>query len=267
MSFNLDSITKGVACRPPRIILLGVEKIGKSTFAAGSANPVFIPVKGEEGIDDLQVDQFPVCQSHADVMQALATLGNDQHGFGTACIDSTSALEPLIWDAVCQQYGGKDGQTVSTIEEVLGGYHKGYTVALDYWRAITEWLDHLRSSKNMASILIGHVKVKRFDDPTTGASYDQYQWDIDAKAASLLSRWSDAILFANKKVVVQKEDVGFQKQVARGVDIGGGNHFLYTKKTPAHPGGGRGVYGRLPAELPLHWGNYMDAVQAVMAAE
>jgi hypothetical protein len=48
MAFNLESITCEKRLRAPRIVLLGVEKIGKSTFAAGSANPIFIPIRGEQ---------------------------------------------------------------------------------------------------------------------------------------------------------------------------------------------------------------------------
>jgi len=43
-----------------------------------------------------------------------------------------------------------------------------------------------------------------------------------------------------------------------------GNRYLFTRKTPAHPGGGRGVYGQLPYELPLQWSAYSEAVAAVI---
>jgi hypothetical protein len=111
----------------------------------------------------------------------------------------------------------------------------------------------------MASIVIGHVKVKRFDDPA-GPSYDQYQFDLNDRAANLLYRWADVILFANTKVIVKTEDAGFGKEKGRGIDITGGARFLYTQKRPSHPGGGRGVFGQLPYELPLSWSNLMDAV-------
>lgn len=254
MAFNLDSITKGTRQRPPRIILLGVEKIGKSTFAAGSDRPIFLPIRGEEGIDSIDVPQFPAAQSLADVQQALYSLYQNEHDWGTVVIDSASALEPLVWADTCARNGNAE-----SIEKVGGGYGKGYTEALSSWRVLTEALDALRSERNMASIIIGHVKVKRFDDPC-GDSYDTYNFDLHEKAANLLYRWADVILFCNTKVVVKKEDVGFNKEKARGIDIAGGARFLYTQKRPAHPGGGRGVFGRLPYELPLDWQSFMQAV-------
>jgi hypothetical protein len=189
-------------------------------------------------------------------MSALYSLYSEQNSYGTVVIDSASALEPLVWADVCQRNGNVD-----SIEKVNGGYGKGYIESVSAWRLLTEALDALRAELNMASILIGHVKVKRFDDPT-GDSYDQYQFDINAQAANLLYRWADVILFANTKVIVKKEDVGFNKEKHRGIDITGGARFLYTQKSPAHPGGGRGVYGQLPYELPLSWANFMDAVAA-----
>ena len=258
MAFTLDSISSGVRNRAPRIVLLGVEKIGKSTFAAGADSPIFIPIKGEEGIDALDVKQFPTCNAFNDVMSCFSTLYAEQHDYGTCVLDSSSALEPVIWTATCEVNGNAE-----SIEKVGGGYGKGYTEALKQWRLLTEAMDALRAEKNMAFILIGHVKVKRFDDPA-GDSYDQYQWDLNDKAANLLYRWADVILFTNTKVVVKKEDTGFKKTKNRGVDAFQGQRFLFTQKTPAHPGGGRGVYGRLPYELPLNWQSFRDAVAAAM---
>lgn len=260
MAFDLNSITAGTCLRAPRIVLLGVEKIGKSTFAGCADRPIFIPIRGEEGIDALDVPKFPAVNSMDDLRETLYALYSGQHDYGTVVIDSTSALEPLVWADTCARNGN-----AKSIEKVGGGYGKGYTEATYIWREIAEALDNLRSHRNMASILIGHVKVKRFDDPA-GPSYDQYQFDIHDKAASFLYRWADVILFANTKVIVKKEDVGFGKEHARGVDIGEGARFLYTQKRPSHPGGGRGAYGRLPYELPLSWAAFMDAVAKASAA-
>lgn len=243
--------------RAPRIILLGVEKIGKSTFAASSDNPIMIPIKREEGVDDLAVSKFPVCQTFNDLMQCFSTLYTSEHNFGTVVVDSASALEPLIWDDTCHKNGNAD-----SIEKVNGGYGKGYIEALKQWGLVVEALDALRATKNMSSIIIGHVKVKRFDDPN-GSSYDQYQFDLNDKASALLYKWADLILFCNTKVVVTTEKLGFNKEKHRGIDIAEGQRFLYTQKRPSHPGGGRGVYGRIPYELPLSWASFINAVASV----
>ncbi len=260
MVFDLASISVEKQLRAPRIILLGVEKIGKSTFAASSDSPIVIPIKGEEGVDALEVPKFPTCMDFFQIRECLETLYSQQHEYGTVVVDSASALEPLIWNETCRVNGNAE-----SIEKVNGGYGKGYIEALAQWRVLTECLDALRTTRNMASIIIGHVKVKRFDDPA-GPSYDQYQFDINDKAANLLYRWCDAILFCNTKVVVKSEEVGFNKKRGVGVDISAGQRFLYTQKMPAHPGGGRGAFGQLPYELPLSWQAFSDAVMAVVTS-
>jgi len=267
MAFDLKSITQDVVIRAPRIILLGVEKIGKTCFGCGTQfdedgtisqtginSPIVIPVRGEEGADALGVPMFPTCKSLGDLFEAIGSLCDD-HEYRTVVLDSASAMEPLIHDAVCDE-GNAD-----SIEKVGGGYGKGYTEAVAKWRQLTNGLDVLREH-GMASIIIGHVKVKRFDDPT-GDSYDQYQFDIHDKAANLLFRWADLILFCNTKVAVKKEDVGFDKTKKRGIDTSGGKRYLFTQKRPAHPGGGRGLYGQLPYELPLDWAAFEAAVGTI----
>ena len=259
MAYDLSQISSGKCVRAPRIILLGVEKIGKSTFAAGANQPVFLPIKGEEGIDDLDVNRVPVCQTVADVFGWLKFLHEGQHEFQSVVIDSVSTLALMMHAEICAR------GNVKSINDVGGGYGKGTDEAVGIWQDITVWLDAIRRDRNMASILVGHVKIKRFDDPG-GDSYDQYQMDVHEKVSNLLFRWADSILFCNNKVVVKEEQLGFHKDNVkkRGIEIQAGSRWLYTQKRPAHPGGGRGVYGRLPYELPLSWEAFTAAVSAAM---
>lgn len=262
MAFDLESISTGSILRPPRIILLGVEKIGKSTFAAAADDSVIIPIMGEEGIDDLSgCGKIPVCSSINEIISWLDFLRTKDHPYRTIAIDSGSALSPLIDAESCAQLGlAKDGEgTTENIMKAGGGWGVGPRQSRVTWRNLTTWLDTLRSERNMVVILIGHVIVRRFDDPN-GDSYDQYQWDIHEKDAALLYRWADSILFANTKVVVKEEDAGFGKKTRRGIETNPETRFLYTQKRPAHPGGGRGVYGRLPYEIPFSWAHFRDAV-------
>jgi hypothetical protein len=241
------------------MILLGVEKIGKSTFAGSADRPAIISVKGEEGVDAIEAWKIPSPVNHFDeCIGWLSALHQQPHDHGTVVIDSTSALEPLVWACVCREHN----ETI--LEKVMGGWGKGYIETLKYWTRLTEWLDALRRDRGMASILIGHVKIKRVDDPIAG-SYDAYMWDIHEKAASLLYRWADLTLFANSKVIVKSEDAGFNKETKRGMDPMGGR-YLYTQKKPSHPGGGRGAFGRIPYELPLSWDAFVQAVSIARAS-
>lgn len=256
--YDLSGVTTDVVVRAPRIILLGGAKIGKSTFAAGAKNPIFIPVKREEGVDALNCAKCPVSETFEDVIGWLGAIYNGNHEHETVVIDSSSTLEPLIWEAVVKR--AESGNSIGTVN---GGYHKGYIEALTEWRAMTDWLDVLRRDRNMTSIIIGHVKVKIFNDPE-GNSYDQYIWDIDQSAASTMYKWADSILFCKKEVITTKEKLAFGKEKSRGVELRPDERCLCTKDRPAHPGGGRYPFGSLPYQLPLQWNAFQDSVSQVM---
>lgn len=249
MALSLSSISIDTAIRAPRILLYGTEKIGKTTFAAGAPKPVFLSIKGEQGTDGLGVAKFPTIESFEMTMDAIETLYKSDHDYQTIVIDSVSTLEPAIWQHVCK-IDGKE-----TIERVLGGFSKGYIEALKYWRAITDGLDALRDHKNMISILIGHVTVKPFNDPLTDP-YDTYISTLHNKAASALQQWADVILFANSKVSRLDKDIGSGRATMTA------ERKLFTQKRPAHPGGGRHIYGRLPYEIDLSWSAFENAIAA-----
>lgn len=267
MSFNLASICSDAVIKAPRIIVLGTEKIGKTTFSCGSRveggrvvevglnSPVVISVKGEEGADGIAVPKFPVAQNIDDIMSAIGSLYSGEHKFKTVVLDSASALSPIIYDDVCQEFG------VSNIRKVPG-FRTGEAAIQARWRTLLSGLTALREDYAMSSILIGHVKVKPFKNPE-GDNYDTYDFDLDSEVAEMLKRWADLILFCNTKTIIKKEgeDSQFSKAKKRGMDISGGQRFLYTQKRPSHPGGGREAFGNLPYELPLDWESFQTAIQ------
>lgn len=269
MALSLADIKADSEIRAPRILLLGVEKVGKSAFAVGSRfeddqrveeglnDPIVLQFRGEEGVDDFAVPRFPVLDSFDQVMEALEVLYTQDHKHRTIVGDSITTLEKLIWSHLCNAYG------VDSLEKVLDGFGKGFSEAEKVFRQFLDGLDSLRRTKGMGVILIGHVKVKTFHDPS-GEDYDQYQLDAHEKIASAVMRWADLIMFATTKTAVMTKDAGFNKEKARAVDPTGGRRYLYTKKRPAHPGGGRGIYGELPFELPLDWAEFSAAVDKVI---
>lgn len=256
MALSLASIQSAKRTKPPRIVLLGVEKIGKSTFASQAPNAIFIPIRGEQGIDSLDAQSFPVAQKFEDVMESLGVLYAEDHDYKTVVIDSASALEPLIWDATCRENNAK------SIEQVNGGFGKGYIEALKQWREMLDGLDALREDKDIGCIVVGHVKAKLFNDPVADP-YDTYILDLQDRATNLLYRWADCILFANRKTVIREvADAKDSKKTIARHGKGTNDPILHTQKRPAHPGGGRGVYGQLPYELPFVWESFQEAVNA-----
>lgn len=225
--------------KPPRILIYGPQKIGKSTFGSNSNKPVFIQT--EDGLDALNADAFPLSQSYNDVMANITTLATEEHGYKTVVVDSLDHLEPLIWKHLCQEHN------VKTIEEVLKGYGKGYVLALDLWREYLTALDYLRDEKDMTIIQIAHAHIKRFESPITDA-YDKYEIKLHKLAAGLLAEKSDIILFANYWVGITKESESSRQKDddKRKRAVGTGERILYTEERPAFIAGNR--YS-LPSEI------------------
>ena len=246
----LKQIHSGRRYSPPRLLCYGVEGIGKSTLAADAPKPIFIPT--EDGLDQIECDSFPLATRLADVEAALRSLREEEHNYETVVIDSLDWLERLIWDALCEQYG------VTSIEKVDGGYAKGYTHALTHWRRVLDDLGTLRNQRSLCVILLAHAKIEKFEDPEHSA-YDRYSPRLHKHANALVTEWTDAVLFATRKIITKTEDAGFNRErtIASGLGAGGGERILRCVGSPACVAKHR--YG-LPAELPLSWLALMQAL-------
>ncbi len=238
----LGAITSGRSRLPPRILLYGIEKIGKSTLAASAPKPIFIQT--EDGLGEIDCDRFPLATNYEQVTANIEALINHPHEYQTAVIDSGDWLERLIYDRTCKD------SNVASIELAAGGYGKGYAIALGYWRNILEMLDACRE-RGMVVIVICHAIVEKFDDPDS-ASYDRYSPKLHKKTSGpLLTEWADAVLFATRKIRVAVEKEGMKKRAtATPIGKSGGDRFLRCVGSPSCVAGNR--YS-MPDEIPLGW--------------
>jgi AAA domain len=194
MAFDLASISKSGGLKPPIALLYGVPGVAKTTFCAGAPNVIFALT--EDGMGSNRAPHFPQLQSFSDILQIIDTLGSQEHNYQWLAIDSLSALETLIFNAVCAE------NNVPTIETL--GYGKGYLQALDKWEQLLSWLTALRDRRNMGILLVCHAEVLTFKNPE-GDDYDRYQIDLDKRAMKLFRKYCDLIGFMNYKVVIKKE--------------------------------------------------------------
>lgn len=253
MSNPLSVIQRtGQKPKPPRIMLYGPHKIGKTTFAAQAPAPIFIQI--EDGLDAIDAQAFPRAESYDQVIEQLDMLGANDHQFQTLAVDSLDWFERLVWAKVCANNG------VKNIEDI--GYGKGYVQAVDLWKAFLERINGLRDVRGMASILLAHAEVKRFDAPDKTQSYDRYQPKLHKAAGALVSEAVDVIGFANYEVHVVKTEIGFKKEKATGT--GSGARALYLEERPAFVAGSR---YRMPEKIPLDWSAFAAAFNAAMTPQ
>lgn len=241
MAFNLSSIKRSEGIKAPRVMIYGPHGLGKTTFGAGAPNPVFILT--EDGLGRLEVDHFPLATSYQDVLDAIGSLYSEDHNFGTVVIDSLDWLDNLIWADINGKYDAKDL-----------AYGKGAVIAADYWREILSGLGALRDERGMAVVLIAHTEIKRFDSPET-EPYDRYRPKMQERSSALIQEWCDAVFFCNYRVITKETEVGFNKEVRRGVTTG--ERLMYTTEKPAYLAKNR--YS-LPDSLPLSWESFANAI-------
>jgi hypothetical protein len=246
MAFDLSSIKKGKSIHAPRIFMYATHGIGKSTFAAAAPDPIFICT--EDGLGSIDTSSFPLAKRGADVMEAIRTLYTQPHDFKTVVLDSADWLENLLVKEIEDSHDAKEL-----------AYGKGALMLADKWREVLDGLNGLRNDKNMAVIIIGHCEIKRFDSPEV-EPYDRYQPKLQSRASALVQEWADAVLFANFRTIVKKDDVGFNKSVSRGITTG--ERLLYTQETPAYYAKNR---YQLPPSLPLDWNAFAGALAASAA--
>jgi hypothetical protein len=214
-----------------------------STFAAQAPHPIFITI--EDGLNEIDCASFPLAKTLIEVEGYLSALAKEPHDYQTVVIDSCDWLEQLIWDDVCRLNNS------ATIDKVDGGFGKGYTAALGFWRHLLELLNVLHKQRKMAVILIAHAKVERFEDPESSA-YDRYSPRLHKHACARLAEWADAILFATRKFRTETEDAGFGKKrtIAVGVGKDGGERVIRSVGGPTCVAKNR---YNLPHQFDLSW--------------
>ena len=238
---TLASIIKGVQPEPFRLLIHGIEGIGKSTFAAQAPDPIFIQT--EDGLTRIDVPKFPLAESFDAVTGHLNALLNEKHDYQTVVIDSIDWLEKLAVQKVLEKH--KDKTTLAEFD-----YGKGYALLIPLFETIIDLLNRLRRLRKMNVVFIAHTKTEKVEDPS-GSSYDQYAPRLDKRINGMVREWSDLIAFATVEIFRTTKDEGFKRErvVASAVkDSTGSDRILILESSPSIVAKSRYA---LPAKMPL----------------
>ena len=234
---DLKRVTEGKQQREPRVLVYSADGVGKTRFAAGAPDPFFIDVNR----GSLQYDVKRVLpDTWSEALEWIDAVEKNQVKCKTLIVDSISDLEHM---------GNAEFFPGTTIDKWDGGYGRGEGFALTRWRELISSLERVWAS-GKGIVLVGHMQVKHFDDPT-GAGYDRYEIAARQKIAGLIRQWSDYVFFANLEVAQQKVG-GENKAVTSGV------RWLHTQRSPAFDAKSRGTT-LFPERILLSWDEFAKA--------
>lgn len=185
----LSKIVKGTLDLPPRIVLIGQIKIGKSTYASKAPDPLFIAAEdGLTGLEEtprLQPHTYQEVKDILDEIEGAASLT-----FKTLVIDTLDWLERMVHEFICK----RDKQPTN-IDEYLGGFGKGDKAAATEAVSMCAQLDRIRHKHKVGIIILSHAQIKAITLPGSDP-FDRYMMKGGKQWTGVFGEWPDAVLFA-----------------------------------------------------------------------
>jgi hypothetical protein len=223
-------ITSGKQTRAQRVVIYGVESVGKSTFAAQFPNPLFLDVEG--GTSHLDTDRASI-DTASDLEAAIREC--QTASYDTIIIDSIDWTERLLVEQLLAENKKK------SVEDF--GYGKGWVMTAEKMARLLGSLESLINvGKNV--VLIAHSKVQRVEPPDLLAAYDRYELKMSKQSSPLVKEWADELWFFKFKTKTVESESGRSK------GIGGKERIILTTHSAAYDAKTR---SGLAEELPMAW--------------
>lgn len=224
-------INKGVIKSAQKVVVYGVEGIGKSTFASQFPDPLFSDTEGSTNA--LDVSRFDSINIWGDLVEQARYVKSHQP-CATYVIDSIDWAERLCMEAICKKH------SKNSIEDF--GYGKGYTLLAEEFGSFLNLLQDIVDN-GINVVLVAHSTIRKIERPDDENSYDRYELKLQKKTAPLVKEWCDMLLFANYQTYTQKTTDG--KVKAKGKQ-----RMMYCNYSPVWDAKNR--HG-LPDELPFEF--------------
>lgn len=242
----LDYVSNAPQSVGIRMVIAGVEKVGKTTLGCNAPRVLLIPL--EQGFAGVTVNKTPMLTSYEDFLALLdeivAKVQTQSFEYKTLTIDSATALERLIHDKVLRSdpTWAAGNKKAITMESALGGYGKAYQYANELFHGVLQRFDWLANS-GINIVLTCHVFAATVIDPTAG---EYNTWDLllhspkNQKAygkREMLTQWADFLGFLHEPIYVVEGE-----RLNKAVSANQGR-VLAVNRTPGYVAGNR--YGML----------------------
>ena len=242
------NISRGRIPGAKKVVIYGVEGIGKSTLAAQFPGVLFIDTEGST--KELDVARFDPPTSWAMLLAEVQYVIDHPQICQTLVIDTADWAEQIMIADICSK-NKWDGLEAP-------GYGKGYQYAAEEWgsQLLNRLTDVVRRGVNV--VFTAHALLRKVDLPEESNSYDHWEMKTSKKVAPMLREWADMVLFLHYDIQVYKSGEKDKKGKAQG-----GRRVMETTHTPYWDGKNR--YG-LPDKLPLDFGQIAGLFAGPIAA-
>lgn len=229
-----------------KVVIYGPEGIGKSTFASGFPEPVFIDTEGST--NSMDVARLPKPTSWQMVLDQIAYIKNHPDTCKTLVIDTIDWAEAMCVQSICDKHQKKG------IEDF--GYGNGYVyVKEEMGRFLNRLTEVVEAGVNV--VLTAHAQIRKFEQPDEMGAYDRWELKLGKKTSSqtspLIKEWADMLLFANYKTISVATDDKGKKFKAQG-----GTRVMYTAHHACWDAKNR--YG-LPEEVPFEYSSIAHIIE------
>lgn len=239
------NISRGKQLTAQKVLIYGVEGIGKSTFASQFPRPLFIDTEGST--KHMDVMRFDPPTSWSMLLDQVAYVKAHPSCCETLVIDTADWAERLCISNICAK------RDVTGIEDF--GYGKGYTYVVEDFGKLLNRLDEL-IELCINVVITAHAYMRKIEQPEEMGTYDHWELKMGKKTAPMLKEWADMVLFANYEVYAVKTKEGTTKAQ-------GGKRVMYTSHTPWWDAKNR--HG-LPEKLDFDYKKIADKIPALNVA-
>lgn len=239
-SEGFADVIRGKVFEPPKIMVYGIDGVGKSTFCSQAPNPIFLQAGLDKGLEQIGPARLPISETYGDFLSKLTRVAKEEHDFQTVVIDNLSAIEALIHSQVCRAH---NWPVISH-----PGFDRGEKLALKEWLEVLDLLNACHS-RGMCVLLVAHARRERLGDPEN-PTVEQYAPALHTKTSGeLFRKWVDATLFLTRRMAVRTEGSGVgEKKIGVAVGADGGERIMRTAWTPGAVAKNR---YEIPAEIPF----------------
>lgn len=234
-------IVRGKVPLPKRLMVHGAPGVGKSTFAAGAEDVLFID-------PERRTSHLDVARLEPETWDEILPLGTEivnTKACKVLVFSTVDFIEGMVWKHLCKRDG------VTNIKDVGGGWGAGFIAAESEFKKLSNFMEHARKA-GITCVLEAHSSIKEFKNPE-GENYDYWQISLHERVKKVLTQRCDAVGFATFEDYARKASKNDSKAKA----ITTGERVL---KFDHHPAYETKKGFDLPESMPLVWSAWQAAV-------